>query len=106
MALGCVPGSYLQSSFPYLLPTAEAAETRYYPGSQLLRLPWWLRGKESTYQCRRCGFSPWVEKIPGKGNGNPTPVLLPGESNGQRSLAAYSPWSSKELDMTEQLKLQ
>ena len=31
----------------------------------------WLNGKESTYQCRRCGFSPWVGKIPGEGNGKP-----------------------------------
>ena len=29
------------------------------------------------------------------------PVLLPGESHGERSLAAYSPWGRKELDMTE-----
>ena len=37
-------------------------------------LPLWLRGKESTCQCRRhriCGFNPWVGKIPGGGNGNP-----------------------------------
>ena len=32
---------------------------------------------------------------------HPTPVLLPGESHGQRSLAGYSPWGHKELDMTE-----
>ena len=31
----------------------------------------------------------------------PTPVLLPGEFHGQRRLAGYSPWSFKELDMTE-----
>ena len=31
----------------------------------------------------------------------PTPVFLPGESHGQRSLAAYSPWGHKESDMTE-----
>ena len=31
----------------------------------------------------------------------PTPVCLPGESNGQRSLAGYSPWALKELDITE-----
>ena len=30
-----------------------------------------------------------------------TPVFLPGESHGQRSLAGYSPWGRKELDMTE-----
>ena len=30
-----------------------------------------------------------------------TPVFLPGESHGHRSLAGYSQWSCKELDMTE-----
>ena len=37
-------------------------------------LPWWLRGRESAYECRRqrrCGFNPWFGKIPGGGNGNP-----------------------------------
>ena len=33
----------------------------------------------------------------------PTPVFLPGESHGQRSLVGYSPWDRKELDMTYQL---
>ena len=33
----------------------------------------------------------------------PTPVFLPGESHGQRSLAGYSPWGRKESDPTEQL---
>ena len=32
---------------------------------------------------------------------HPTPVLLPGKSHGQRSLAGYSPWGHKESDMTE-----
>ena len=31
----------------------------------------------------------------------PTPLFLPGESHGQRSLAGYSPQGHKELDMTE-----
>ena len=33
----------------------------------------------------------------------PPPVLLPGESHGQRSLAGYSPWGPKESDTTERL---
>ena len=32
-----------------------------------------------------------------------TPVFLPGESHGQRSLASYSPCGHKELDMTKLL---
>ena len=27
-------------------------------------LPWWLSGKESICQCRRCKFDPWSGKIP------------------------------------------
>ena len=34
---------------------------------------------------------------------HPTPVLLPGESHGQRSLVGYSPWGRKESDTTERL---
>ena len=35
----------------------------------------------------------------------PTPVLLPGELHGQRSLVGCSPWSPKESDTTERLAL-
>ena len=31
----------------------------------------------------------------------PTPVFLPGESHGQRSLVSYCPWGRKESDTTE-----
>ena len=33
----------------------------------------------------------------------PTPVFFPGEFHGQRSLAGYSPWGTKESDVTERL---
>ena len=36
----------------------------------------------------------------------PTPVFLPGEFQGQRSLVGYSPWGHKKLDMTEWLTLE
>ena len=49
----------------------------------------------------------WVQslvgKIPWRRKWQPTPVFLPGEFHGQRSLAGYSPWGRKESDMTEQL---
>ena len=50
-------------------------------------------GKQPTYQCRRykrCGFNPWVKKIPWRRAWQPTPVFLPGEPHGQRSLVGYS----------------
>ena len=62
-------------------------------------------GKESTCQCRICKrhwFSPWVGKISWRRKWHLTPVFLPGESHGQRSMAGYSPWDCKDLDMTEQ----
>ena len=43
----------------------------------------------------------WVEKIPWRRKWQPTPVFLPGESHGQRSLVGYSPWGCKTLEMTE-----
>ena len=51
-------------------------------------------------RCERLGFNPWVRKIPWSRKWQPTPVFLPGESYGQRSLVGYSPWGRKELDMT------
>ena len=62
-------------------------------------------GKESALQCRRSGFNPWVGKIPWRREWLPTPVFLPGEFNGQRTLAGCSPWGHKELDTTERLTL-
>ena len=43
----------------------------------------------------------WVGKIPWKRKWQPTPIFLPGELHGQRSLAGYSPWGHTELDTTE-----
>ena len=51
-------------------------------------------GKEPSCQCKRNkrhGFDSWVRKIPWKRAWQPTPVCLPGKSQGQRSLVGYSP---------------
>jgi len=45
-------------------------------------LPGSSNGKESTCQWRRhkkCGFDPWVGKIPWRRKWHPTLVFLPGE---------------------------
>ena len=50
-------------------------------------------GKDPACQFRRgkrCGFYPWVGKIPWRRAWQPTPVFLPIESHGQRRLAGYS----------------
>jgi len=41
------------------------------------------------------GSIPGSGRPPGERNGNPTPVFLPGESHGQRSLAGYSTWGCR-----------
>ena len=58
-------------------------------------------GKKIYLQCGRPEFDPWVRKVPWRRGWLPTPVFLPGESQGQKSLAGYSPWGQKELDTTE-----
>ena len=60
-------------------------------------LPGWLSGKESACQCRRCGFDPWVGKIPWRMSWQPSPAFLSGKSHGQRSLVGYSPWGLKRV---------
>ena len=40
-------------------------------------------------------FDLWVAKIPWRRKWPPTPVFLPGQSHGQRSLVGYSPRGHK-----------
>ena len=49
----------------------------------------------------RLGFNLWFGKILWRREWLLTPVFLPGEFCGQRSLVNYSPWGCKESDMTE-----
>ena len=49
----------------------------------------------------RYGFDPWVGKIPWGREWQSTPVFLPGESYGQRSLVGCSPWGRTELNTNE-----
>ena len=58
-------------------------------------------GKEPACQFRRhkrCGFDPWIGKIPWRRAWQPTPVFLPGEPHKQRS--PVEPWWA-ESDETE-----
>ena len=48
-------------------------------------------------------FDPWAGKFLWRREWQSTPVFLPGEFHGQRSLAGYSPWGRKELDTTQWL---
>ena len=42
----------------------------------------------------------WVGKISWRRKWQPTPVLLPGKSHGQRNLVGYSPWDHKETQLS------
>ena len=75
------------------------------------RAAWWVTIHEVTFlmaqvvknlpHCRRCGFIHLVGKITWRRKRKPTPVFLPGDFHGSRSLAGYSPCSHKESDITE-----
>ena len=54
--------------------------------TEILAFPRW---------CKRCGFDLWVRKIPWSRKWQPTTALVPGESQGQRSLMGYSPWGCR-----------
>ena len=41
----------------------------------------------------------WIRKIPRRRKWQPTPVISPGKSHGQRKLSGYSPWSHTELGL-------
>ena len=56
----------------------------------------------SVGDIRDVGFIPGSGRSPGGGHGKTTPVFLPGESHGQRSLGGYSPYGCKESDVTEE----
>ena len=62
MALGhlCKYLTRKQSNWLIFMPSKD--DSKGFPGS--------ASAKESACQCRRCGFNPWVRKIPGEGNGN------------------------------------
>ena len=80
------------------------------PKSLLIKCPAHLGDSPMTQQsgiclqcrrCRRCGFDPWVRKIPWSRKWQLTQVFLPGEHHGQKSLEGYGPCGHKKSDMTE-----
>ena len=53
-------------------------------------------------EVRDAGLTPGLGRCPGEGHGNwCSPVFVPGDSHGRRSLAGYSPWAHKEPDATD-----
>jgi len=79
------------------MPSRSKSDRRYHLNlhlpsykTGLPRWRWW--SSNPPCQCRRhkrCGFNPWIGKIPWRRKWQPTPVFVPGESRGQRSLVGY-----------------
>ena len=84
----------------YFIPLADTLSSSIPLSCSLNILGQRLKHLPAMWETR---FDPWVEKIPWRRKWQPTPVFLPGKSHGQRSLVGYTPWGSKELDMTEWL---
>ena len=105
--LGRLEGNFvLFNTFTFLSRELQASnfeDLRIRNCGKVNGVPWWLSSKEPTCQCRRWGFDPWVRKIPWRRAWQPNPVVLPGESHGQRSLVGYGSWGCKESDTTERL---
>ena len=69
----------------------------------ITQLPGGSDGKASALNAGDLGSIPWVGKIAWRREWLPTPVFLPGEFHGQRSLVGYSPWGHRQWDTTVQL---
>ena len=59
--------------------------------------------KKSVCSLGYLGLVPGWRRSSGEEKWQPTPVFLPGESHGQKSLAGNNPWGCKELDMTKRV---
>ena len=64
-----------------------------------------LDGKESAYNAGDLGLIPGSGRFPWRREWYPTPVFVPGEFYGQKSLVGYSLRGHEELNTTEQLTL-
>ena len=84
--LNCLDVQMLQ---PNLITIFQGWQS--FPGGAVAKEPACQRRRR-----KRCRFNPWVRKIPWRRKWQPTPIFLPGESHGQRSLVGYSPRGCKE----------
>ena len=75
---GDLPNPGIEPGLPH------CRQTLYHLSYQGSHLP------NRRYESHR--FNPWVWKVPWRKAWQPTPVFLPGESHGHRSLSGYSPW--------------
>ena len=97
------PMSKLQLQISWSLSkqkTCDLKSTIWSDGNGRIGLLWWLNGKESDCQCRRCRIDSCSGKIPWRRTWQPTLVFLPGEPYRQRSLVGYTVHGVTESDIT------
>ena len=91
----------LHCSWIFTTAPGEAYYLLYHNDRVLLGFPWWLRQLRICLWCGRPGFNPClVGKAACRREWPPTPVFLPGEIHGQKSLVGCRPWGRTEADTT------
>ena len=80
----------------------DQTTTTVHSGYQILGFPGGSVVKNLPANAGRHGFDPWVREIPWRRKWQPTPVLLPGKSHGQRGIW-QAPGVAKESDTAKQL---
>ena len=78
-------------------------ELNQYRKLVLTGIPRWQRMHLPGQETQEMQVDPSVGKIPWRRKWQPTPVFLPGESHGWRSLLGFSPWYCKKSDPTEHI---
>ena len=89
-----------QSNDTRIFSESTVSQIQCYRLVYVLVIYCWIANYPNTYWLKQpfyCLMIFWARKW------QPTPVLLPGESHGGRSLVGYSPWGRKESDTTERL---
>ena len=90
--MGLTAPSDITSAYSPEATVSSSFFSNYQKFILVLGLPGGSVVKNLPVSARRRGSNPWVGKIPWRRKWQPTPVFLPGESHGRRSLVGPSPW--------------
>ena len=105
--LGDLPEPGIQPASPVSLALAGGfftiRATREVVYSLVYSFPYGWEGEESACNAGDGSSNPRLGRFPWRRKWQPTPLFLPGEFHGQRSLAGHSSWGPKESDTTKQL---
>ena len=100
---GNLPNLGIEPRSPRLWADSLPAEPNGKPETVVKILQFWGNLMAQMVKRLPTVFKTWVEEVSWRRKWQPTPVFLPGESHGWRSLVGYSPWGRKGSDTNEQL---